>query len=167
MIFANKCDVINSLSVDDIKAALNIHYRDRNWTVIRCSGKTGIGLEVRLSTFNLHYFCYFGTFLNIYFFVVNLIWIISLIFSGWHEILDDSAKDHSLIHDLIILPFFTCSFISFLFCMSNFTVISKPKIYFKLNFFFRILFEFFYSREIEYAACRSRSLIMMGLVLHL
>lgn len=47
MILANKCDLINSLTSDQLLAALNLHsIRDRPWKIILCSGMRGDGLQV-------------------------------------------------------------------------------------------------------------------------
>mmetsp|Transcript_22908 Transcript_22908/g.22092 ORF Transcript_22908/g.22092 Transcript_22908/m.22092 type:complete len:189 (-) Transcript_22908:32-598(-) len=47
LILANKCDLINSLTSDQLLAALNLHsIRDRPWKIILCSGMRGDGLQV-------------------------------------------------------------------------------------------------------------------------
>ena len=46
VIFANKQDLINSLSPAEIIAGLNLHaIRDRQWQIIGCSAKSGEGLN--------------------------------------------------------------------------------------------------------------------------
>jgi hypothetical protein len=47
LILANKCDLINTLTSDQLLAALNLHsIRDRPWKIILCSGMRGDGLQV-------------------------------------------------------------------------------------------------------------------------
>ena len=54
LIFNNKNDVIGSLTNDDLKAALNIHLlRDRLSLILSGSAKTGIGIEVRASIYEV------------------------------------------------------------------------------------------------------------------
>lgn len=46
LIYANKQDLLNSLSSSEITAGLNLHaIRDRQWQIVPCSAKTGEGLK--------------------------------------------------------------------------------------------------------------------------
>ena len=46
LIYANKQDLLNSLSASEITAGLNLHsIRDRQWQIVPCSAKTGEGLK--------------------------------------------------------------------------------------------------------------------------
>lgn len=46
LVFANKQDLISALATDELSAGLNLHsIRDRIWTIIGCSAKTGEGLK--------------------------------------------------------------------------------------------------------------------------
>ena len=46
LIYANKQDLLNSLSSSEITAGLNLHaIRDRQWQIVPCSAKTGDGLK--------------------------------------------------------------------------------------------------------------------------
>lgn len=46
LIYANKQDLLNSLSASEITAGLNLHFiRDRQWQIVPCSAKSGDGLK--------------------------------------------------------------------------------------------------------------------------
>jgi len=46
MVFANKSDLLNALSADEVAEELNLHMiRDRVWQIQACSAKTGEGLN--------------------------------------------------------------------------------------------------------------------------
>jgi len=46
LIYANKQDLLNSLSASEITAGLNLHaIRDRQWQIVPCSAKNGEGLK--------------------------------------------------------------------------------------------------------------------------
>lgn len=46
LIYANKQDLLNSLSASEITAGLNLHsIRDRQWQIVPCSAKSGDGLK--------------------------------------------------------------------------------------------------------------------------
>ena len=46
LVFANKQDLLNALSADEIRDGLNLKsIRDRKWTILPCSSKDGEGLE--------------------------------------------------------------------------------------------------------------------------
>lgn len=46
LVFANKQDLLSSLSAAELSAGLNLHsIRDRQWQIIGCSAKTGEGLQ--------------------------------------------------------------------------------------------------------------------------
>ncbi len=46
IVFANKQDLLNALSVDEIRHTLRLkNITERKWTIQSCSSKTGEGLE--------------------------------------------------------------------------------------------------------------------------
>jgi ADP-ribosylation factor-like protein 3 len=46
LVFANKQDLLNALSADEIRVGLNLqNIQHRKWTVQSCSSKSGEGLE--------------------------------------------------------------------------------------------------------------------------
>jgi ADP-ribosylation factor-like protein 3 len=46
IVFANKQDLLNALSLDEIRDTLHLKsISDRKWTILSCSSKTGEGLE--------------------------------------------------------------------------------------------------------------------------
>ncbi len=46
IVFANKQDLLNALSLDEIRDTLHLkNISDRKWTIQSCSSKTGEGLE--------------------------------------------------------------------------------------------------------------------------
>ena len=46
LVFANKQDLLNALSADEIRDGLNLkNIQDRKWTIQSCSSKNGEGLE--------------------------------------------------------------------------------------------------------------------------
>mmetsp|Transcript_33009 Transcript_33009/g.47702 ORF Transcript_33009/g.47702 Transcript_33009/m.47702 type:complete len:91 (-) Transcript_33009:34-306(-) len=46
LIFANKQDLLNSLTAAELTKGLNLHaIRDRTWQIFACSGKDGSGLQ--------------------------------------------------------------------------------------------------------------------------
>ena len=45
LVFANKQDLLNALSADEIRDGLKLNIRGRKWTIIPCSSKDGEGLE--------------------------------------------------------------------------------------------------------------------------
>jgi ADP-ribosylation factor-like protein 3 len=46
IIFANKQDTLNALTVEDLHHGLNLHHiRDRKWTIIPCCALTGAGIK--------------------------------------------------------------------------------------------------------------------------
>jgi ADP-ribosylation factor-like protein 3 len=46
IVFANKQDLLNALSVDEIRDTLRLkNISERKWTIQSCSSKTGEGLE--------------------------------------------------------------------------------------------------------------------------
>lgn len=46
LVFANKQDLISALGTAELSAGLNLHsIRDRIWTIVGCSAKTGEGLK--------------------------------------------------------------------------------------------------------------------------
>ena len=46
LVFANKQDLLNALSADEIRDGLELnHIQQRKWTIQSCSSKSGEGLE--------------------------------------------------------------------------------------------------------------------------
>ena len=45
LIYANKCDLMNSMDVDEIDEAVNGFLKGRDFKIEKCSAKTGKGLQ--------------------------------------------------------------------------------------------------------------------------